>query len=120
MGWLFSHRSKEELLRELLAPSSTFSHDREILAHAVVGNELWTVVRLTLHVAGFINNNVKGDTFTFINLDLLDTSNGYWGNKSICEEMGPYYYGCPLDFLHMATYGINPAWREQLRHYPQA
>ena len=120
MGWLFSHRSKEQLLRELLAASSTFSRDREILAHSVVGNELWTVVKLTLHVAGLINDNLKGDSFTFIKLDLLDVSNGYWGSQSISESMGPYYYGCPLEFLDMATFGVNQVWREQLRQHHQA
>jgi len=120
MGWLFSHRTKVDLLRELLAPSRHLSHSREILAHAVVGNELWSVVKLTVHIVGAFNNNAKGDTFTFINLDLLEANNGYWGSKSITEEMGPYYYGCPLEFLDMATFGVNQVWREQLRQHHQA
>ncbi len=45
MGWLFSHQTKEDLLRELLAPTSTFAGSTEVLAHAVPGNELWTVVK---------------------------------------------------------------------------
>ncbi len=44
MGWLFSHQTKEDLLRELLASTSTFAGSTEVLAHAVSGNELWTVV----------------------------------------------------------------------------
>jgi hypothetical protein len=97
MGWLFSHRSKEQLLRELLQhrPPSRVTGKS---AHSIVGNELWTVVKLTLHVAGLINGNLKGDSHSFINLDLLDVSNGYWGSQSISESMGPYYYGCPLNF----------------------
>lgn len=53
MGWLFSHQTKEDLLRKLLAPTSTFAGSTEVLAHAVSGNELWTVVKRTFHLAGF-------------------------------------------------------------------
>ncbi|MDF5980456.1 hypothetical protein P4114_31810 [Pseudomonas aeruginosa] len=54
MGWLFSHQTKEDLLRELLAPTSTFrGGSTEVLEHAVSGIELWTVVKRTFHLASF-------------------------------------------------------------------
>ncbi|MGT4700551.1 hypothetical protein PDB1_05762 [Pseudomonas aeruginosa] len=53
MGLLFSHQKKEDLLRELLAPTSTIAGSTEVLAHAVSGKELWTVVKRTLHLAAF-------------------------------------------------------------------
>lgn len=117
MGWLYTHRSKEALIAERLAPTSSFTRDRTVLAHHLVGNELWTVVQWKMRVAQFIEGNAIGDAITFINLDLLDGNQGYWGYKAIPEEMGPYYYGCPLHFLDMATYGIDPAWREALRRH---
>ncbi len=119
MGWLFSHRRKDDLIQQLLVSDITFARDRMVLAHALVGNELWTVVQLRLNVAGIINGNAVGDDYTYINCDLIECSDGLWGHKSIPEEMGPHYYSCPLHFLDMATDGINLQWREMLRQYHQ-
>ncbi len=119
MGWLFSHRCKDDLVQELLASDNTFTRNRTVLDHALVGDELWTVVQLELNVTGIINGNAVGDHYTYINCDLIECSDGLWGHKSIPEEMGPYYYGCPLHFLDMATEGINPQWRKMLRQYHQ-
>ena len=68
MGWLFSHQTKEDLLRELLAPTSTFAGSTEVLAHAVSGNELWTVVKRTFHLAGFYFGKPAGHSITMIEL----------------------------------------------------
>lgn len=66
MGWLFSHQTKEDLLREPLAPTSTFAGSTEVLAHAVSGNELWTVVKRTFHLAGFYFGKPAGHSITMI------------------------------------------------------
>ncbi|KFX68133.1 hypothetical protein TMS3_0120540 [Pseudomonas taeanensis MS-3] len=116
MGWLFSHRDKDRLVQLLLEPAESFTHKRTILEHALTGQELWTVVQLELKVANFINGNAVGDTYTFINCDLLEVQGGLWGSKSIPESAGPYYYGCPLHFLDMAPDGVCPTWREALRN----
>ncbi len=86
MGWLFSHQTKEDLLRELLAPTSTFAGSTEVLAHAVSGNELWTVVKRTFHLAGFYFGKPAGHSITMIELHLLDCSAGQWGYKTIPES----------------------------------
>ncbi|MFG9964369.1 hypothetical protein ACG3QT_00665 [Pseudomonas paraeruginosa] len=86
MGWLFSHQTKEDLLRELLAPTSTFAGSTEVLAHAVSGNELWTVVKRTFHLAGFYFGKPAGHSITMIELHLLDCSAGQWGYKTIPEK----------------------------------
>lgn len=123
MGWLFSHRCKDDLIRELLISDITFTRDRMVLAHALVGGELWTVVQLRLNVAGIINGNAVGDHYTYINCDLIERRDGFWWHKSIpesiSEEVGLYFYSCPLHFLDMAPDGINPQWRKMLRQYHQ-
>ncbi|HBP4588160.1 hypothetical protein N0603_19805 [Pseudomonas aeruginosa] len=120
MGWLFSHQTKEDLLRELLAPTSTFAGSTEVLAHAVSGNELWTVVKRTFHLAGFYFGKPAGHSITMIELHLLDCLAGQWGYKTIPESAGPFYYGCPLEFLDLAHDEINQEWRERMTHEHQA
>ncbi|EOB8995972.1 hypothetical protein, partial [Pseudomonas aeruginosa] len=120
MGWLFSHQTKEDLLRELLAPTSTFAGSTKVLAHAVSGNELWTVVKRTFHLAGFYFGKPAGHSITMIELHLLDCSAGQWGYKTIPESAGPFYYGCPLEFLDLAHDEVNQEWRERLTHEHQA
>lgn len=115
MGWLFSHRCKNELIQKLLAPDRSYIRNRKVLEHALVGHELWMVVRLKLKVAGMVNGNAVGDVYTYIACELLACADGLWGHKSIPEEMGPFYYGCPLHFLDLAPDGNNPEWREKLR-----
>lgn len=120
MGWFYSQPTQAGLLQQLLAPDSTFSRDREVIAHSLVGNELWTVVRLTLKIKGIIKDNAIGDTYTFIQLDLIDQYGGSWGHKPLSEEAGPLYYGCPLSFLEMAPDGVNKDWCNKLREAHQA
>ena len=120
MGWLFSHQTKEDLLRKLLAPTSAFAGSTEVLAHAVSGNELWTVVKRTFHLAGFYFGKPAGHSITMIELHLLDCSAGQWGYKTIPEKAGPFYYGCPLEFLDLAHDETNQEWRDRLTQEHQA
>ncbi|WP_442490287.1 hypothetical protein [Halopseudomonas bauzanensis] len=115
MGWLFSYRNRMDLIQKLLAPDRNYIRNRKVLQHALVGNELWMVVRLKLKIAGVVNDNAVGDVYTFIVCELLACADGLWGHKSIPEEMGPFYYGCPLHFLDITPDGNNPEWRAKLR-----
>lgn len=115
MGWLFSYRNRMDLIQKLLAPERNYIRNRKVLQHALVGSELWMVVRLKLKIAGMVNGNAVGDVYTYIVCELLACADGLWGHKSIPEEMGPFYYGCPLHFLDIAPDGNNPEWRAKLR-----
>ncbi|MGI9700986.1 hypothetical protein ACIRT4_06530 [Pseudomonas aeruginosa] len=50
---------------------------------------------------------------------MLDCSAGQWGYKTI-PVPGPFYYGCPLEFLDALAHDeVNQEWRE-LTHEHQA
>ncbi len=55
-----------------------------------------------------------GHSITMIELHLLDCSAGQWGYKTIPEKAGPFYYGCPLEFLDLAHDETNQEWRDRL------
>ena len=127
MGWLFGHDTRESLIaartagepRHFAAAWKPYyeAHwsTREVLAHKVVGNELWMVVRATREFAESETAPVTDTKVdTFIALDLLDRSEGRWGYKDMAESSHPYYYGCPLKYLDMAPEEC-PEWRAELR-----
>ncbi len=47
MGWLFSHRSRRELITALIQTDDTEHYHHVTLAHALRGNVLWSVVQST-------------------------------------------------------------------------
>ena len=52
MGWYFSPQSRSELIAELIAPQQTERVSAKVIAHALRGNVLWSVVELTAKVEG--------------------------------------------------------------------
>jgi hypothetical protein len=99
MGWDFTKgQTKMGIVRELVAADSS----REVLQWHLAGRELWTLERWT------------SDGVVTISVHLLEKQEGYgWGSKSMSESMGPFYYGCPPEYLDLAPVG-SKAWRERL------
>jgi hypothetical protein len=110
MGWYFSRQTRAQLIRELIEPQESESTRSEVIAHALRGNVLWSVVRITAKQAGFMKL-AADDSINIIRCDLLQGSGGEWGHKPLDESMHPYYYSCPLRYLDMAPVQ-SPEWRE--------
>lgn len=113
MGWLFSHRSKDELVKSLLNPNELREGFR-ILDHSLVGGHLWLVVERDLP---------DGACERIICLELIEAHAGQWGNKSISEREHPYYFDCPLRLLDLAGPTISSKaeeWRQAVREFHAA
>ncbi|MAY25020.1 hypothetical protein GXC69_12255 [Candidatus Macondimonas diazotrophica] len=110
MGWYFSRQTRDQLIHKLIEPQEAENARSEVIAHALRGNVLWSVVRITAKQAGFMKL-AAGDSINVIRCDLLQGSGGEWGHKPLDESMHPYYYSCPLRYLDMAPVQ-SPEWRE--------
>ncbi|EMI1673020.1 hypothetical protein FA278_20355 [Pseudomonas aeruginosa] len=114
MGWLFSSRTRSELIRDLTQPEDhTHAHVR-VIAHTLRGNVLWSVTEVTAKTEGVHSDLAPGESIRYIRCDLLQRRDGEWGYKAMDESMAPYYYSCPLRYLDMAK-ELSPAWREKVR-----
>jgi len=111
MGWKFTALTRDQLIRELVAPEDTERANRKVIDHTLDGDVLWSVVRVTAKQAGVMGLAV-GDSVCFIACDLLEGS----GYKSLAEAEHPYYYSCPLRYLDMAPQQCA-AWRGWVRTY---
>lgn len=116
MGWLFSHRSRRELIAALIQTDDTENYQHVTLAHALRGNVLWSVVQST-------PKDPAETAQTIIHCTLMQGSGGSWGYKAMDESVQPCYYSCPKRYLAMAPV-ISPEWREKVlahhqRRYPQ-
>lgn len=127
MGWTFTSKTKSELVKELLRvwnsvkeegdywnplPVGTRSVSR-VLESRLVGNSLWYVRETTRTLP----DGTAGETVIWIGVDLLESNGRGWGYKSMGEEMGPYDYSCPVEFLDLAPipegeYAVN--WRNKV------
>ncbi|AMG47858.1 TPA: hypothetical protein ACRMT2_005497 [Pseudomonas aeruginosa] len=116
MGWLFSSRTRSELIRDLIQPEDRERASVRIIAHTLRGNVLWSVVEITAKAEGVHQDLAPGESLCYIRCDLLQRSGGQWGYKGMDESMSPYYYTCPLRYLEMAK-EISPDWREKVRAY---
>ena len=54
MGWTFVRMTRDQLIRELTATEDTERSRIEVIDHSLVGNVLWTVVRVTAKQAGVL------------------------------------------------------------------
>jgi hypothetical protein len=52
MGWTFVRQTRDQLIRELLAPQASERACCEVIDHTLDGDVLWTVVRVTARQAG--------------------------------------------------------------------
>ncbi|HBO0527163.1 TPA: hypothetical protein VDV63_005826 [Pseudomonas aeruginosa] len=116
MGWYFSHQSRSDLIAELIAPQETERASVKVIAHALLGNVLWSVVEVTAKTEGVHRGLAPGQSLRTIRCDLLGRSGGQWGYKPLDESMHPYYYSCPLSYLDMAPEQSDD-WRTGVRAY---
>ncbi|EPK5023486.1 TPA: hypothetical protein SL686_004403 [Pseudomonas aeruginosa] len=114
MGWLFSSRTRSELIQDLIRPEDTARASVRVLVHTLRGNVLWSVSEVTAKATGVYPDLAPGESIRFIRCDLLQRSGGEWGYKAMDESMAPYYYSCPLRYLDMAK-ELSPGWREMVR-----
>ncbi|HCF6594763.1 hypothetical protein SAMN05216577_111182 [Pseudomonas citronellolis] len=114
MGWLFSSRTRSELVQDLIRPEDTARASVRVLVHTLRGNVLWSVTEVTAKTTGVHPDLSPGESMRYIRCDLLQRSGGEWGYKVMDESMAPYYYSCPLRYLDMAK-ELSPTWREKVR-----
>jgi hypothetical protein len=101
MGTFFTNgASKMDIVEELKAEYG----DRLLDSH-LHDDEFWTVVQL------------RNKPETIIVVHLLVPARDGWGYKPIDECMGPYYYGCPMEWLdkYPTTDESALAWRQKCR-----
>ena len=119
MGWLFSSRTRSELIRDLTQPEDHAHAHVRVMAHTLRGNVLWSVTEVTAKTEGVHPDLAPGESMRYIRCDLLQRSGDEWGYKAMDESMAPYYYSCPLRYLDMAK-ELSPNWREKVRaHHAQ-
>ncbi|MDG9757861.1 hypothetical protein N5E31_03670 [Pseudomonas chengduensis] len=116
MGWLYSSRSRSELIHHLIQAQDHPQTSIHVIAHALRGNVLWSVVEVTAKVEGVHKDLAPGESMRYIRCDLLQRSGGQWGYKDMSESVHPFYYTCPLSYLDMAPVQ-SPEWREHVRAY---
>ena len=110
MGWTYVRTSRDQLIRELTAPQNGECVRSEVIDHTLVGNVLWTVVRITAKQASTTGLSA-GESVCLIGCNLLESAGCEWGYKALTEAEHPYYYSCPLRYLDMAPVQ-SPEWRE--------
>lgn len=115
MGWTFVRQTRDQLIRELLAPQASERACCEVIDYTLDGDVLWTVVRVTARQAG-VMGLAAGESVCYIGCHLLECSGGDWGYKSLDESMHPYYYSCPLRYLDMAPVQSSE-WRERVHRF---
>lgn len=114
MGWYIEHGDRARLIQARVATTCSHTGTRrfETIRHALRGNVLWSVVRISDTMSG----EVLG---TIIACDLLQRFGPeQWGYKPMDESMHPYYYSCPLSYLDLAEERC-PEWRKGVRQYHQ-
>lgn len=65
MGWYFSRQSRTQLIQELIQPQEGERAHYEVIAHALLGNVLWSVVRVTAKHDGIFGLAI-GESTSFI------------------------------------------------------
>ena len=83
MGWYFSNQSRSELVEELIASRETDRVSAKVIAHALRGNVLWSVVEMIAKVEGVHCNLAPGQSLRYIRCDLLERSGNQWGYKPL-------------------------------------
>jgi hypothetical protein len=111
MGWSFTPgASKADVIREI---TTNFGEPGIIcLKKRVVGNVLWTL---------FETDRADAAPERWIGCHLIEYSKwdrGY-GYKGMAEDMGPYYYSCPLEYLALAP-EKSATWRAGVRAYHES
>jgi hypothetical protein len=129
MGWLFkSGCSRRDLIAERTEDWGRTAQDGLVvkttcLAHCYRGG-VFSGVLWTVWGRSFTKDSVEVQlTERWIGCDLLRSQTGFgWGYKDMDESMGPYFFSCPLKYLHLAPiekFGGNAEWRAIVHRYHQ-
>ena len=119
MAWLLPHSSRYQLIAELIAPRENERVHRDILAHALRDNVLWSVAQMTAKTEAAYRGLAPGQSLCSIRCHLLECVGDRWGCEALDESMHPPYYTCPLSFLGMAPEQCAE-WRAGVRaHHAQ-
>jgi len=123
MGWLFGWETRKELLDHLLLEALSFhstSSEHRVVAHACVGNNLWTVCERRFPPA----QGRPEHSCRFILLCMMQRAGSPpdWGYKDVDEDMGPTEVSCPLKYLELAPLSEHQgecarAWRLRVREH---
>lgn len=110
MGWIFTPGSSKKQIIAEHTRNWTNEHgkQRRCLAHTIKGNVLWSVWEYDTYstperviFCGLLRNGGKADG---------------WGYKGMDEQMGPFYYTCPLKYLAMTPVACQD-WRDKVLAY---
>ncbi len=115
MGWLFTRKTRDQLIAMLTEESSNELVQSKVLEHQLVGNVLWSLVCLTALKDGCLQLKA-GESINFIRCDLLESSPEGWGYKCLEEASHPYHYDCPIHFLDLAP-EQSADWRANVRQF---
>ncbi|RRD55752.1 hypothetical protein EII20_13840 [Comamonadaceae bacterium OH2545_COT-014] len=117
MGWLFTTKSRSELIQALTCASASEKGTSTTLAYVFNEAEsvLWSVVELRF-APDADSTDQAPRKHCIICCNLLECSGGQWGYKPMDESMHPYRYSCPLAFLTLAPVACQE-WRDKVRQY---
>lgn len=117
MGWTYTPNISFKAFVDHLNKDWTLQSGKNIcIKHCYRGNpsggRLWQVRKVVFN---------DGKTETYISLYLIRYEKGYgWGEKHMDEEMGPYYYDCPLKYLDLVPCPKSKSateWRTRVYAY---
>jgi hypothetical protein len=111
MGWYMTDQQDlKKFVAELIKPQRGYSYCYKTIAHSLVGNVLFSVWEF----------ETETGVSRIIRVSLLRKKRGGgWGHKPMSEDMGPFYYTCPLKFLKTVPVA-NKSWREGVVAYHEA
>jgi hypothetical protein len=109
MGWLYSTKwpTRKDLEDHLLEDSRKTGR---YIAHKWVGSNFWFVEKMVGDSKPIIVLCLTGK---HKNIGYGSVSGSGYGYKDMTEQMGPYYYDCPLDFLEKAPVACQE-WRDKV------
>jgi len=106
MGWYYTEgASRADVVKERTTSWSGDEVSGSCLAYCCVGNVLWTVWEI---------HPRKSEPYRYIGCDVMDSAHGSWGYKPMNEQMGPWFYTCPLAYLRMVPKVAHVKWRAKV------
>ena len=115
MGWSFcpsygsGAKERKRYVQDNLGSWENEKYKVKIIKQTIKGNIAWSVEERT--------NKTTHEIIRTILCDLLSyRKDSGWGNKSMDENMEPYYYSCPISFFKIAPYPKENAikWRKEV------
>lgn len=115
MGWTFGPHDTPQTIEKRYTQGW---NGMQCLDHAMVREDsrqvLWAAMEYTVDTERY----PKG--YRWILCVLIECHNGWWGEKSMSEDMGPFYYSCPtrlLDLVPPPQTRLGDGWRNQVIQY---